>query len=417
MSSSDADRPVPTALSAATAIRLVAVREIRTRVMTRAFVIGNAVFIALIVGALGLTAALVPDPGKPVKVGVVGVAKDLGPALDVAGAPVKVKVELRPLADDAAGRRALLDGKVKVVIVPEGGGFVVRTDKKIDPALQAVVSSAVQQRAVAAALRAEKVDPNALSAAAARAKVEIRYLHPPKKDADQRTAITFAIITLLYAQLFNSGFAVANGVVEEKMTRLAELLLGAIKPVHLMAGKVLGIGTVGLVQLAAFGAVGLTAGAATGVLDLTAAAVVAFVSALGWYVLGFLFFGSLYAAAASLVSKQEEVGSAVAPLAVLIIAMFGVAQASVSDPSGHLSNVMSWIPPFSAILMPLRIAAGVASPLQVVGTAALMLVTSTVLSVVAGRIYQASILRSGQGFPWKRKRRGSARDPAAAPAA
>ena len=369
--------------------------------MTRAFVIGNAVFIALIIGALALTAALQDDPNKPVKVGVVGTAAELGPALTAAGRSLDTRIALRPLASGAA-TAALSDDRVKVVLEPRGEGFLARADKRLSPALQAVLTSAVQQRAAAQALRAQGVDPAVVARAAAKSTLTVAFLQPPKKDADQRTAIAFAVVSLLYLQLIGNGMAVATGVVEEKTSRLVELLLAAIKPLHLLTGKVVGIGVVGLLQLAAYGVVGLGVAAGAGLLDLTSAAVVAFVSTLGWYVLGYLFLGVLYAAAGSLVSKQEEVASATAPLSVLVIAMFAVAQASVSDPSGSLSNIMSWIPPFSAILMPLRIAAGVTTPVQVVGTALLMLATSTLLALLAGKVYQASILRTGKGLPWRR---------------
>lgn len=394
----------PRALSSAAAIRMVAVREIRTRVMTRAFVIGNMVFIALIIGALTLTAVLKDDPNKPVKVGVVGQASQLGEALAATGESLKTRVELRAFGSEVAARAALLDGDVKVILVPAGEGFVARADKTLNPTLRAVLTSAVQQRAVSAALRKEGVNPLLLAGAAQGATLEVQFNQPPKKDADERTAITLGIIFLLYAQLFSNGVTVATGVVEEKTSRLAELLLGAIKPVHLLAGKVVGIGLVGLLQLAAFGIVGLVAGAATGVVQLSSVAVISFVSALGWYVLGYLMLGTLYAAAGSLVSKQEEVGSAIAPMSVIVISMLIVAQVGVEEPSGQLSNVMSWIPPYSAMLMPLRIAAGVTTPFQIVGTALLMLATASVLAVLAGRVYQASILRTGQGLPWRRRK-------------
>jgi len=391
-------------LSATRAIRMVAVREIRTRVMTKAFLIGNTVFLVLIIGSLALTAALQDGPNKPVKIGVVGQASQLEPALKAAGTSLKTKIQIRRLGSEAAAQRALLDDDVKATLSVQGAGYVARADKQLSPTLRAVLTSAVQQTAVAGALVKQGVDPGTLSAAAARARLDIRFVNPPRKDADQRTALAFAVVALLYLQLLGNGVAVATGVVEEKTTRVVELLLAAIKPLHLLAGKVIGIGVVGLIQLAAYGVVGLAAAASSGLLDLTAPAVLTFVSALGWYVLGYLFLGVLYAAAGSLVSRQEEIGSATAPLSVLVIAMFGVAQASVSDPSGDLSNVMSWIPPFSAVLMPLRIAAGVTGPVQIVGTALLMLSASSVLAIGAGRIYQASILRTGTTFPWRRKR-------------
>jgi ABC-2 type transport system permease protein len=382
---------------------MVAVREIKTRVLTRAFVIGNAVFLLLIVGSLTLTAVLLDDPGKPIKVAVVGEANELSASLEAAGERLKTRVLVRELATPEAARAAVVEGDVKVVLLREEGGYVARADKRLSPALQALLTSAVQQRAVAEALTARDIDPEVLAEAASGARLDVRFERPPKKDADQRTALSFAVVGLLYLQLIGNGIAVATGVVEGKVSRVVELLLAAIKPLHLLAGKVLGIGVVGLIQLAAYGVVGLTMGAATGLVDLTGPAVVAFVSTLGWYVLGYLFLGMLYAAAGSMVSRQEEVGSATAALSVLVIAMFAVAQASVSDPNGDLSNIMSWIPPFSAILMPLRVASGVTGPGQILGTAALMLATTSVLAVGAARIYQASILRTGSGFSLRRK--------------
>ncbi len=146
---------------------------------------------------------------------------------------------------------------------------------------------------------------------------------------------------------------------------------------------------------------GVAAGLATGVLTVTGTALGVLAGTLGWFVLGFAFFAVLYAAAGSMVSRQEDVNATASPLMVLIVIMFFSAFSSVSNPDGTLSNVLSWIPPFSAILMPLRIAAGVASPVQVVVTIALMLAVTAALSVLAAKIYQRSILRIGKVVSWR----------------
>lgn len=102
-----------------------------------------------------------------------------------------------------------------------------------------------------------------------------------------------------------------------------------------------------------------------------------------------------------MVSRQEDVNATASPLMVLIVAMFFAAFSSVDDPESTWSTVLSWIPPFSAILMPLRIASGVATPLQIVGTIVLMLLVTGALSVVGARIYRRSILRIGRVVTWK----------------
>jgi len=182
---------------------------------------------------------------------------------------------------------------------------------------------------------------------------------------------------------------------------VVELLLSTIKPLHLLAGKVLGIGAVGLAQLVLFGGVGLGMSIATGLITISGTAAMLFVSVLVWYILGFTFFALLYAAAGSLVSRQEDVNSATGPLSVVAFAAFFVAQFSLKEPDNAFASVLSWVPPFSATLMPLRVAQGVATPLQVVVTIVLMVLASVVAALVASRIYRNSVLNTGRKQSWR----------------
>ena len=99
--------------------------------------------------------------------------------------------------------------------------------------------------------------------------------------------------------------------------------------------------------------------------------------------------------------RADDADPVAHPLTILVVAVFVVAQSTVRDPTGTVSSVMSWIPPFSAILMPLRIAAGVTGPVQVVGTVALMAAVTSALAVGASAIYRRSILRSGARVSWR----------------
>jgi ABC-2 type transport system permease protein len=133
---------------------------------------------------------------------------------------------------------------------------------------------------------------------------------------------------------------------------------------------------------------------------VTGLAVGVFASVLFWFILGFGFFAVIYAAAGSLVSRQEDVNSAATPITMVVMAGYVLAQVTLADPSGTVASVMSWIPPFSAMLMPLRIAAGTTNPAQVVGSAVLMLLATAALAVVAARIYERSVLRTGKRVSW-----------------
>ena len=119
-----------------------------------------------------------------------------------------------------------------------------------------------------------------------------------------------------------------------------------------------------------------------------------------WFILGFALYAVAYAVVGSMVSWQEDVNAAATPITIVVIARYLLAQVTVQDLSGTVATVMSWIPPFSAMLMPLRIAAGTTNTVQIIGSAMLMLLTSAALAVVAARIYERSILRTGKRVSW-----------------
>ena len=389
-------------LGAARAVRLIAGREITTRVRSRAFLISNAVLLLLIVGGVVAASVFGGDSDDPKRVGLVGAAQSLSSSLTAGGDAVDLPVSIQELPDEQAASDRVAAGDLEVALVAgSGGGFVAITDEDVPGDLRRVLEVAVQREALRTALDAQGVDAEQLSAATAGAVVTVDALDPSDPRQGQRLALAFIAVFLLYVQLLFTGLAVATGVVEEKTSRVVELLLSTVKPLQLLLGKVLGIGVVGLVQLVAYGVAGLGAALATGLLTVTGTAAAVFAGTLGWFVLGFAFFAVLYAAAGSLVSRQEEVSSVTAPLTVLVVAMFVLAQTAVGDPDGTVSSVMSWVPPFSAILMPLRIAAGVTGPVQVVGTVVLMAVVTAGLAVVSAAVYQRSILRSGSKVSWK----------------
>lgn len=259
----------------------------------------------------------------------------------------------------------------------------------------------MRQQAVDSELTAQGGDPSKLTAAAERATVVVEARDPPDRDSDERTTLAYIAMLLIFAQILTFGIYVAMGVVEEKSSRVVEVLLATIKPLHLLCGKVLGIGIVGLVQLAAYSAVGLGAGLGTGLITVTGAAFGVLAAVLGWFILGFAFFAMLYAAGGSLVSRQEDVNSVTTPITMLILVSYFLAQVTLQDPGGTVASVMSWIRPFSAMLMPLRIAAGTADTVAIVGAALLMLLTTGALATAAARIYERSVLHTGKRVSWR----------------
>lgn len=383
-------------------IALVARRELTTRVRTKSFLISNAIILVLILGGIIAASVFADDAVANPKLGLVGSAASLSGSLSASSASMGSPLDTSAVPDVATARSKVASGDLDVALVPAGAGsYTAIVDEELPTDLRSIIDSVVRQQAVSSALTAQGVDPATLVQAAARASVTVDAVNPPDPDRDQRTALAFIAMLLMFFQLLMFGLYVAMGVVEEKSSRVVEVLLATIKPLHLLWGKVLGIGAVGLLQLAAYGVVGLGAGMGTGLVTVTGLAVGVFASVLFWFILGFAFFAVSYAAAGSLVSRQEDVNSAATPITMLVMVGYVLAQVTLADPTGTAASVMSWVPPFSAMLMPLRIASGTTSVVQIVGSAVLMLLVTVALARVAARIYERSVLRTGTRVSWR----------------
>ncbi|MEE2061667.1 ABC transporter permease [Rhodococcus artemisiae] len=388
-------------LTAPRAIALVAGREFQTQVQKKSFLISNGIIlVAIVVGIVAMSIFGGGDEDRPT-VGVVG-GTSLSATLGALGEATGSPLDISELPDAEAGRAQVTEGELDVALVPgDAGSITALTESDIDTTLKSLIDAAVAQEAQSAALTGRGVDPADIAAATAEATVTVEAIDPPDPEQGERMILAIVAVILLYMQILMFGMYVAMGVVEEKSSRVVELLLSTLRPLQLLWGKIFGIGAVGLLQLTAYGAVGVGAALATDTLTITGTAISVFASTLGWFVLGFAFFAVLYAAAGSMVSRQEDVNATSGPLMFIILAMFFAAFSSIDNPEATWSTVLSWIPPFSAVLMPLRIAAGVASPFQIVGTIVLMIVVTAALAVVAAKIYQRSILRIGRTVTWK----------------
>ncbi|MEJ8277724.1 ABC transporter permease [Pseudonocardia spirodelae] len=395
--------PAPATLPGPRAVALVARREFRVQVHKRSFWISNAIVLLVVVGGMVGYALFGGSGDDRPSVGVAG-DPSLAAAVGTASQRLGVPVEVRPLASAAAGRDAVAAGDLDVALGPAPGapaGAVAVVDSQVAAPLRTVLDTALADRATAAALAAAGVDPGLPGAAAASATLTVDALDPADPEAGQRTALSFVVLIVMFMQIVGFGVAVAMGVVEEKSSRVVELLLSTIRPLHLLWGKVIGIGAVGLLQLLLYGVAGIGAGLATGLLTVTGTALGVFAATLGWFVLGYAFFAVLYAAAGSLVSRQEDVNSTTGPLMMIMFALYGVAFWYLSSPDATAVTVLAWIPPFPAMLMPLKVADGSATAGQVAGTAALMLVAVAALAWAGARVYERSVLRIGATVPWR----------------
>jgi ABC-2 type transport system permease protein len=372
-------------------VPLVLRREITTRVRERSFLISTVVTL-IIVAAVVVVPSLFNSNSNDVTVGVVGDTATVQPALEEAARLQGATLTVTRYADEAAGRAAVDSGDADAVFL---GADRVLVDSELSGKTEQVVQVAYRQVAAAARLAAAGIDATAVGRALDVPPLAVTAVHPPDPDSDARRNAAFFGVLLLYFQLIGYGVWVALGVVEEKSSRVVELLLATLRPWQLLAGKVLGIGLLGLGQLVLTGLVGIAAALGTGAIDVPSGILGVAGQVLVWFLLGFAFYACLYAALAALVSRQEEVQNVTAPLSILLVGSFFIAITAQSNPDSGLARVTSIVPPFSTMVMPIRWASGTV-PLWEVGVSMLVMAIAVVLLIrVAGRIYAGAVLRSG----------------------
>ncbi|GAA3432469.1 ABC transporter permease [Kutzneria kofuensis] len=374
-------------------IGLVAGREFTTRVRSKSFVVSTLVILAV----MGMYVVLFTVIGKEstAKIGLTGQATAMSAPLSAAANHLGKQVQISTVDDKATGLQQVRDGKLDVLVEGPLGAPTVDVKSTLDPVLQNVLEQLVRAQAIQAVLAQAQLPPTALNAAQ-NAKVTVNALEPPDPEQAQRIALSLITGIVLVFSIMAFGTAVAQGVVEEKSSRVVEILLATIRPWQLLVGKVLGIGVVGLMQVVIIAAVGLTLVNTSGVFAVPAVAFGTVLGALVWYVLGFFLYAALLAAAGSLVSRQEELQSAITPVSLLPTIAFVVGvNLLIPNPTNTVSTVLSLIPLFTPTLMPSRIALGVAPAWQVALAVVLMIAAIALVTWLAGRIYRNAVLQTG----------------------
>jgi ABC-2 type transport system permease protein len=369
-------------------VRLVAGREVSTRIRDKTFLISSAVILLLVLGAVVFQVVIASGAGR-VTVGVVGDRSALQPALQAEGKAVGADVTVVGLAGEAAARTALAAGDVDgVLVVGSGGAPRLLVERKADPQLTATVQGAVGQLAIGQQLAEAGIDRLDVP------QVGVTVVNPGTDPTGERTGIAVIGIIVLYTLLILMGQFVAQGVVEEKSTRVVELLLSTMRPWQLLAGKIIGLGLLGLAQIVAISVVGISGALLFDVVSLPGQLIGTVLTVVAWFVLGYAFYAAVFAAAASLVSRQEDLASVITPMTVLLVIGFFIALQSAGNPSGSLATVTSYIPGLSPLVMPVRMAAGAAAWWEVVLAVVLMLAAIALVVRLGGRIYAGALLRT-----------------------
>lgn len=308
-----------------------------------------------------------------------------------AGTPFTVS----DIVDAAAGTAQVDAGTLDVLVT----GPPTAPTAVVSDSVPADVETALITAVLEARLTAVGLTPATVTSVVNGTNVTVQSRKPAAPADPQRTGQllgALAVAILLYVSLGFYGGQVAQGVVEEKSTRMVEILLATMRPSQLLAGKVLGIGLVGLLQLSVVAGATLLLVGVTHPVALPALGPLAVLGDLGWFTLGFLFYSLAFAALAATVSRQEEAAGATAPINVFLVLGYLLVFVTLPDPGSASSTILSLLPPFAPVLMSLRIATGDAQGWQVALAILLMVASVAGLAWFAGRMYANSVLRVGK---------------------
>ena len=369
-------------------VRLVAGREMSTRIRDKGFLVGSAVLIVLVLGMLVFQVA-VNSGSDTTRIGVVGGNPAVTEALRTQGDATDTEVEVTAYDDEAAARAAVEDGDVDAVLVSPSGAQPELLVESADGRSEAIAQGAVQGMSISQQLAGAGVTLQSPPT------VDVVALDPDA-DADTEAAVVALVgVVLLYSLLILFGQFVAQGVVEEKSSRVVELLLATMRPWQLLAGKVLGLGLLGLAQMLVIAAIGVAGAIAFDVVDLPGRLIGTVLTVVAWFVLGYAFYASVFGAAASLVSRQEDLGSVITPASLLLVIGFVISVPAAQEPTSTLATVTSFVPGLSPLVMPVRQAAGAADRWEVAVAVALMLIAIAAIVRIGGRVYAGALLRTG----------------------
>ncbi|HVU93140.1 MAG TPA: ABC transporter permease, partial [Jatrophihabitans sp.] len=275
------------------AVLLIAMREVTTRLQQRGYRIGLGIGVLVVVVAVALPGVF-SGKDEPSRYDVGVAVRQPALAQTLAAGPVRVH-----RADPAAAEQKVRSGTWDAAVLPGGRLVAPHAGDEVVGVVQAAYRTATTL---------DRLERSGLSAADARRALSVHPLAvhtTADKDRDQRRAIAVLAILLLFSQLVTFCTWAAMGVVEEKSSRVVELVLASVRPLQLLAGKLLGIGVVAAAQVLALGVAALVSASVAGSLTVPASAVGTLVVGFVAFLFGYAFFGALAAALGATVSRQE----------------------------------------------------------------------------------------------------------------
>jgi ABC-2 type transport system permease protein len=271
--------------------------------------------------------------------------------------------------------------------------------------LLAVLERAVNNAVVADRLTAAGLDPGAISELTRR--VDLRTFKLGTKgeetrDQGQGFMLSYVFMMIIYFTVLMYGIYVMRGVLEEKSSRIVEVIVSAVKPFELMLGKILGIGAVGLTQfllwtglMAALTAPGAVTAVGLGAVELPSIPATLLVFFVVYFVLGFLLYGTLYAGIGAAFDTEQEAQNFQSAVTIFLVIPLVLIMFVINQPDSALTVVLSLFPFFTPMLMFLRMTLTQVPAWQLALSVVLMVGTILGSTWVVAKIYRIGILMHG----------------------
>ena len=368
---------------------LVTRREVVSRITDKSFLVGTVLMVVMIVGFLGFT-AWQDERTESVTLGATPDAVAMATAIEE-GAPEvdeDVRVDVVELDDEAAAETALLEGEVDAWLHRADDGWQLTSESSEQDSLTDVAQAVVRQQVLADNAAGVGTTVESLEAGST---LSTDFLRGDAEKAAVAEVVGFAFVFLFYFAALVFGMQLASSVIEEKQSRIVEIIAAAIPLRHLLAGKVLGNTALAVIQLLVYLVVGLV--------GLTFTSYKSYVPDLGgptaWFIgfflAGFVALACLWAVAGSLASRTEDLQATSTPLTMLMLVMFfgGLSL------DGRGQVIASFIPPVSAVVMPKRILAGGVEWWEPLVALGLLAAFAAVTVWVGEKLYRRALLQTG----------------------
>ncbi|WP_263379001.1 ABC transporter permease [Granulicella paludicola] len=390
-------------------IWLIAKREYTERVRTKAFIISTVLIPALMGGGVFGVAAITRHSKTTSHIAIM--ASEPQPARDLKqelehGEDTSMAVDLvapgngETLSREIAGKQ--IDGYLEIIQTPDSDGALHRPVFNFTPRSSADIAtsdsikSALQTVMTREYLAAHHVSAEEAKALLDPAKVNVIESNGRHADSKQSFYVAYTLFFLMYMVVLLYGMNVARSIIEEKTSRIFEVLLATIKPDELLAGKILGVGSVGLTQVGIWMAAALLfatqAGAMSGI-TINATQIIFFII---YFTLGYALYSSVAAALGAMTNSEQELQQLNMFLMMPLFLCMGMLPVLITSPNSLLARIVSQIPFCAPLLMNFRISIAMPQPWEIALSIGLIVVSIFAVLWISSRIYRVGILMYGK---------------------